>query len=93
MRFLFVGSKSISKRLPQPDNTQKSFENANPLEEFCIILAEVLELEIHTFQTVSIGGTKIVCVIDLKIFYLIHLSGFRQGKCDHILVSCLFRAR
>ena len=32
--FAFVGFKSISKRLAQPDNTQKSAETVNPIEEW-----------------------------------------------------------
>ena len=49
MWFTCVALKSISKRLAQADNTLKSAENGNPIEELCIILAAVLELEIHMF--------------------------------------------
>ena len=62
MWFAFIGLKSISKRLAQPDNTQKSSENANPIEELCIILAVVLELEIHIFRQAKIDYTMIVGV-------------------------------
>ena len=68
MCFTFVGLKSISKRLAQADNTQKSAENGNTIEELCIILAAVLELEMHMFGPVKIGGAIIVCVIYVGIF-------------------------
>ena len=90
MRFVFVGLKSISKRLDQPVNNQKSSENANPIEELCMELAEMLKLEIYLFRKVRIGGTGIVCVIYLKIFYAIHLYSFSQGKCEQILASNVF---
>ena len=90
MWFTFVSLKSISKRLAQADNTQKSVENEIPTEELCIILAAVLELEMHMSRPVKIGGTVIVWVTNVGIFfYLIHLYGFRHGKCEQILVIWL----
>ena len=87
MWFTFVGLKSISKRLAQADNTQKSAENGNLIEDLCTILAAVLELEIHIFRMLKIDGTMIVCVIYVMIFYRIHLYGFRQGNCEQILAK------
>ena len=87
MWFMFVGLKSISKRLAQADNTQKSAENGNPIEELCIIFAAVLELEMQRFRTVKIGGTMIVSVTYVGIFYLMNLYGFCHGKCEQILAK------
>ena len=87
MWFTCVALKSISKRVAQAGNTLKSAENGNPIEELCIILAVVLELEIHMFRPVKIGGTMIVSVTYVGIFYLINLYGFCHGKCEQILAK------
>ena len=53
-------------------------------------LAVVLELEIHMFRPVRIGGTMIVCMTYVGFFYLIHLYGFCRGKCEQILANCRY---
>ena len=91
MWFTCVALKSISKRVAQAGNTLKSAENGNPIEELCILLAAVLELERHVFRPVKIGGTMIVCLTYVGIFCLIHLYGFRHGKCEQILANKSWR--
>ena len=76
------------QRVSQADNTQKSPENGNPIEELCIRLAAVLEHEMHMSRPVKIGDTVIVCVTYVGIFYLINQYGFRHGKCEQILANC-----
>ena len=46
-------------------------------------------LEKYMFRTVKIGGIMVVCMTYVGIFYLIHLYGFRQRKCEQILTKRL----